>query len=172
MSVQKSDKMTSSNPSSLSFCDSVPSVLLRQSIYAPVLMSPVPEVSKLFLPLAEILQTSLSSVRTGTWRTCCTSATIGCLERGGGQGMDLNLHKHARLVHVTEVGGLNPSTWQRVERAGFPVRSKWKDHPAVVREATPCLWVRGENACIRFTAALQLWPYSKCKSAVVRHKIQ
>ena len=172
MSVQKSDKMTSSNPSSLSFCDSVPSVLLRHSIYSPVLLSPVPEVSKLFLPLAEILQNSLSSVRTGTWRTCCTSATVGCLERGGEQGKDLNLHKRARLAHVTEVGGLNPYTWQRVEREGFPVRTKWKDHQAAVREATPCVWVRGENACTRFTASMQVWPCSKCESAGARHKIQ
>lgn len=49
-----------------------------------------------------------------------------------GQGMDLNLHKRARLVPVTEVGGLNASTWQRVERAGFQVL-QWKVHPAAVR---------------------------------------
>ena len=138
--------MTSSNPSSLSFCDSVPSVSPRHSIYAPVLISPAPEVPKLLSPLTEILQTTPSSVRMGTWRTCCTPATIGCRGGGGGAGrrIDLNLHERAHwFMRQTWAGSINPPGrgWSAQDfRAG-----RVEGTPGPVKQARRCLWVRGAN---------------------------
>lgn len=125
MSVQKSDKMTSSNPSSLSFCDSVPSVLLRHSIYAPVLMFQFPEASNCFCPWQKFYRL-LSSARTGTWRTCCTSSAVGCLERGGGRewiSICINMlsigscDRSGRIqsIHLAEGGARRISVQEQVE---------------------------------------------------------
>ena len=102
------------------------------------LQLPNPRQSKFFWPLAEILQFSPSSVRMGTWQTCCVSRIPEAA------GVDY-LHKRSRLVHATEVGRLHPSTWQWVEPAGLPGRRGWEDHRAAVKEARRRLWVRGEN---------------------------